>query len=138
VMFLEGRPCAFQLAAIYRGSYFLEQIGYDPKWKDLNVGTVLFLAALEDLCQDNGGAQVIDFGFGEADYKKCYGDKCWTDASLYLFAPRLRPLLANLVYSGTSGLSVGLTHVLEKTGAIGWIKRHWRHQLSKKEPEASE
>jgi CelD/BcsL family acetyltransferase involved in cellulose biosynthesis len=138
VMFLDGQPCAFQLGAIYRGSYFLEQIGFDPKWKDLNVGTVLFLAALEDLCQDNGGAKTIDFGFGEADYKKYYGDKCWTDASFYLFAPRLRPLLANLVFSGTSGLSLGLAHVLEKTGAIGWIKRRWRHRLSKKEPESAD
>jgi hypothetical protein len=138
VMFLDGQPCAFQHGVIYRGGYFLEQIGFDSKWKDLNVGTVLFLEALQDLCQDNGGAKVIDFGFGEADYKRCYGDKVWTDVSFYLFAPRLRPLLANLVFSGTSGLSLGLARVLEKTGAIGWIKRHWRNRLRQKDAESEE
>ena len=137
-MFLEGEPCAFQYGVIYRGSYFLEQIGFDPKWKDLNVGTVLFLEALQDLCTDSGGAEVIDFGFGEADYKRSYGDKCWTDASFYLFAPRVRPILANLIFSGTTGLSTGLAHVLEKTGAVGWIKRRWRDRLRQKEPEAQD
>ena len=138
VMFVEGEPCAFQYGVIYRGSYFLEQIGFDPKWKDLNVGTVLFLEALQDLCTDSGGAEVIDFGFGEADYKRSYGDKCWTDASFYLFAPRVRPILANLIFSGTTGLSTGLAHVLEKTGAVGWIKRRWRDRLRQKEPEAQD
>jgi CelD/BcsL family acetyltransferase involved in cellulose biosynthesis len=138
VMFLDGRPCAFQHAVIYRGSYFLEQIGFDPKWKDLNVGTVLFLEALQDLCRDRGGAKVIDFGFGEADYKRSYGDRHWNDASFYLFAPRVRPILANVVFSGTTGLSSGLAHLLEKTGAVGWLKRRWRDQLRQKEPAAQD
>jgi CelD/BcsL family acetyltransferase involved in cellulose biosynthesis len=138
VLFLDGEPCAFQYGVVYRGSYFLEQIGFDAKWKDLNVGTVLFLEALRDICSDSGGAKVIDFGFGEADYKRSYGDKCWTDAPFYLFAPRVGPILANLVFSGTMGLSVGLAHALEKTGAIGWIKRHWRNQLRKKDPESQD
>ncbi|MCU0914611.1 MAG: GNAT family N-acetyltransferase [Planctomycetes bacterium] len=129
VLFLDGVPSAFQQGVIYRGSYFLEKIGFDPKWKDLNVGTVLFLKALEDLCRDNGGAKVLDFGFGEADYKRCYGDKCWTDVLFYLFAPRVRPVVANLVFSGTTGLSAGLAGVLERTGALAWIKRRWRNQL---------
>ncbi len=134
VLFLEGEPCAFQYGVVYQGSYFLEQIGFDSKWEDLNVGTVLFLEALQDLCRD-GEAKVIDFGFGEADYKRCYGDKCWSDASFYLFAPRLRPILANLAFSGTTGLSTGLARVLEKTGSLGWIKRRWRHRLRQKDSE---
>ena len=122
----------------YRGSYFLEQIGYDPKWKDLNVGTVLFLEALQDLCRDSGGAKVIDFGFGEADYKRSYGDKCWTDATFYLFAPRLRSILTNVIFSGTTGLSLGLAHLLEKTGSLAWIKRRWRGRLQQNEAELAE
>lgn len=138
VLFLDGQPCAFQHGVIYRESYFLEQIGFDPKWKDLNVGTVLFLEALQDLCRDRSGAQVIDFGFGEADYKRCYGDKCWTDTVFYLFAPRVRPLLTNLAVSGTTGLSQGLARLLETAGAAGRLKRYWRRRLEKQEPEPAE
>jgi CelD/BcsL family acetyltransferase involved in cellulose biosynthesis len=138
VLFLDGTPCAFQHGAAYRGSYFLEQIGFNPKWKDFNVGTVLFLKALEDLCRDRNGTRTIDFGFGEADYKRSYGDRCWNDVRFYLFAPRVRPILANLVFSGTTGLSAGLTCVLEKTGFIRRIKRLWRDRLRQKEGESAE
>ncbi len=128
VMSLDGQPCAFQYGASYKRKFFLEKMGFDPKWKHLNVGTVLFLEALQDICAD-GGVQTIDFGFGEADYKRSYGDACWTDVSFYIFAARIRPVLANLVHSSTTGLSVGLTRVLEKTGLIAWIKRRWRNRL---------
>ena len=47
-------------------------------------------------------------------------------------------ILANLVFSGTVGLSTGLAHVMEKTGAIGWIKRHWRNQLRQKDAESQD
>jgi CelD/BcsL family acetyltransferase involved in cellulose biosynthesis len=135
VLFLDGEPCAFQYGVVYRGSYSLEQIGFDPKWKDLNVGTVLFLEAMRDLSRDGSGAKVIDFGFGDAEYKRSYGDKSWTEMSFYLFAPRVRPVLANLIYSSTAGLSAGLAHILERTGSIGWIKRRWRNLLRKKGAE---
>jgi CelD/BcsL family acetyltransferase involved in cellulose biosynthesis len=138
ILFLDGQPCAFQHGVIYRGRYFLEQIGFDPKWKDLNVGTVLFLEALQDLVRDGDKPAVIDFGFGDADYKRSYGDNSWTDASFYLFAPRTVPVLVNLMYSGTTGLSAGLAHILERMGSIGWIKRRWRNRLEKQEAESKD
>jgi hypothetical protein len=129
VLSLAGAPCAFQYGMVYRGKYLLEQMGFDPRWKDLSVGTVLFLNILEDLCCDENNVRVIDFGFGDADYKERYGQTCWTDVSFHLFAPRVRPLLANLIYSSTTGLSGGLTCFLERTGSLRWIKRYWRDLL---------
>jgi hypothetical protein len=137
VMFLDGEPCAFQYGATYGKKFFLEQMGFDPKWKEMNVGTALFLEALKDLC-DEGQAKILDFGFGEAEYKQRYGDRQWTDVSFYLFAPRVRPILANLVHSGTTGLSLGLAYILKKTNLMGRIKRRWRDQLQKSETEQKE
>lgn len=130
VMYLDGEPAAFQYGAAYREKLFLEMMGFDPKWKHLRIGTTLFIEALQDLCADKQ-AKTLDFGFGEAEYKRSYGDKHWTDAPLYLFAPRVRPVLANLVHSSTTGLSMGLARVLEKTGLVAWIKRRWRNRLQK-------
>lgn len=132
VMSIDGEPCAFQYGVLYRGTFFLEKMGFDPKWKDLNVGTVLFLDALQDLC-GNAGATTIDFGFGDADYKRSYGDMHWMDASFYIFALRAQPLLANLIYSTTRGVSAGLADTLEKIHVAAWMKRHWRDQLQKKD-----
>lgn len=129
VLMVQGIPCAFQQGALYRDVYFLEQIGYDPQWKSSSVGKCLFLKVLEELCHSVNKVSCLDFGFGEADYKKSYGDQHWVDASFYLFARHWRSQLTNIAYSGTAGLSLGLSWAMEKTGLVSWLKRKWRTYL---------
>ncbi len=131
ILFVDGEPTAYQYGLIYRSQYLFEKRGFDPKWKALNVGTVLFLRVLRDLCDNKAGPRVIDFGFGDADYKRSYCDKCWDEASFYVFAPRMLPILTNLMYSGVTGLSNTLVRFFEKTGWIRRIKRFWRDLLQK-------
>lgn len=131
ILFVDGEPAAYQYGLIYRSQYLFEKRGFDPQWKALNVGTVLFLHVLRDLCDDKTGPRVIDFGFGDADYKRSYCDKSWNEASFYVFAPRPVPILTNLMYSGMTGLSHGLTRFCEKAGLIRRIKRVWRNLLQK-------
>ncbi len=128
VMFVNGQPGAFQIGLRYQGTYFLQQIGFDPRLKDFNVGTILFVKVLEHICADPG-IQYIDFGFGDADYKRSYGDKQWLEASIYIFAPRPYPIFINMLRTFVMGLNAGLEYILDKTGLVGWIKRHWRNSL---------
>jgi len=134
VLYLGDEPCAFQYGLQYKKTYFLEQIGFDPKWSQHNVGTVLFLKVLEELCAAQQ-VQTLDFGFGDAEYKRSYCDKCWTEASAYIFAPRLYPILVNMAQSSMMGLSLGLEYVLNKTDLSGRIKRSWRNLLRAKSPD---
>ncbi len=134
VLYLEGEPAAFQQGVIYRGQYFLEQIGFDPKWRDHNVGTVLFLHVLEELCHPDSGARVMDFGSGDAEYKSSYGDKEWEEASVFMFAPRFFPTMVNLLRTGITGLNVGLQRIVSKAGVTNWLKRRWRNRLQKPAP----
>ncbi len=135
ILFIDGEPCAFQYGLIYKSQYLFEKRGFDPQWKSLNVGTVLFLHVLRDLCESEPRPRVIDFGFGDADYKRSYCDKCWNEASFYVFAPRIVPIGTNLMYSGMTGLSNGLARFFEKTGLIRRIKRFWRNLLQKQPRE---
>jgi hypothetical protein len=130
VFYIGDEPCAFQRGLQYGKTYFLEQIGFDPRWKEYNVGTVLFLKVLEELCAERR-SQTIDFGFGDADYKQSYGNKYWTEASVYIFARRLYPILINILRSFMAAISIGLGYVLNKIGIVGWIKRNWRNMLIK-------
>jgi hypothetical protein len=134
ILFLDGEPCAFQCGVIYRGRYFLEQIGYDPKWKDLRVGTYLFLHVLRELCSSDSGAKLIDFGPGDAEYKSSYGDKQWDEASVFVFAPRLYPVSVNLLRTCITGLNVVLQRIADKAGVINRLKRRWRDHLQKPTP----
>ncbi len=128
VLFVDHQPCAFQAGTRYDANYFMEQIGFDPKWKDFQVGTVLFLKVLENIC-DDAEIELLDFGFGDAEYKKSYGTRCWEEASVYIFAPRFRPAAVNLLQSISRGASLGCGAILDKMGVLAYAKRRWRNLL---------
>jgi hypothetical protein len=136
ILLLDGEPCAFQYGVIYRGQYFLELLGFDPKWKDLRVGTYLFLQVLQDLCRPDSGAQVIDFGSGDAEYKTRYGTDAWQESFLFVFAPRLYPASVNMLRTCITELNVAMQFVVSKMGIINWLKRRWRDRLQ--EPAGEE
>jgi len=133
VLFIEEEPAAFELALRYEKSYFGLHTGFDPKWKRFRVGTVLFLNFLKSICGDPA-AKSFDFGFGDAEYKRLYSDQCWREASVYIFAPRLYPIFINVLRSSTMAVDAGLRYIVNKIGAVGWIKRHWRDSLQAKNP----
>jgi len=128
VLYVGDEPCAFQCGLQYKKTYFLEKIGYSSQWGKYNVGSVLFLNVLHELCEE-GAIETIDFGFGDADYKCSYGDKDWPEASVYIFAPRLYPLFINILQTSMVGISLGLESILSRTGLISPIKRRWRNLL---------
>lgn len=130
VLFLEGQPCAFQHGCYYKRKYFLERIGFDPKWRDYKIGTILFLKVLENMCNDQQVEQ-LDFGFGDAEYKRSYGDKCWDEASIYIFAPRFYPLTINLLRIVFASISLILKYIVRSSHSTDWVKRYWRRFLQK-------
>ena len=133
ILHIEDEPCAFQLGLRYGKTYFLEKLGFLPRWKQWNVGTVLFVKVLEDLCRDPL-AERFDFGFGDAQYKSTYGSECWDEASVYIFAPRPYPVFINALRRSMHGLSRGLMCALDRFGLVNSVKRHWRSQLGATNP----
>lgn len=128
VLYVSGAPVAFETALEYRGTYFLHAIGYDPGMRQLSPGKALFLMLLEHLCEQ-GRVERIDFGIGDADYKRVYCDSSWDEATVHFFAKRMRPVLANMVRTASLGTSRGLRHILSKVGLERWVKRRWRDRL---------
>ena len=127
ILYVDDKPCAFQFILVYGRICFLDQIGFDPEWGKYNVGTVLFLRVLETLCSDPN-IDYMDFYFGDATYKKHYGDEFWHEASLSMFAPRFYPVFANLIQSASRGLSLALSVIAEKTSTLRRTKRIWRNR----------
>jgi hypothetical protein len=125
------QPCAFQLGLRYRRVYYLVSIGYDPSLRNHNPGTVLFLKVLESLCDDTS-IDSIDFYFGDAEYKHRYGTESWSEASVHVFAPRLRPVLINTLRSSLMMVDTGLGQFMRKIGVEAWVKRRWRDRLQAK------
>jgi hypothetical protein len=124
-------PCAFQLSLQYRNIYYMENIGYDPALSSCKPGLILFLKVLESLCADPS-IDVIDFYFGDAEYKHRYGTEHWPEAWIYMFAPRPCPILINTMRISAAGVNAGLKYVVNMFSSTDRIKSKWRHLLQTK------
>jgi len=135
VLYAGGKPCAFEFGIEYGNVFFPEHIGYDPLLRSCSPGTVLFIRVMEDLIEQSN-VRVFDYGFGAAAYKERFGTKSWPEASVYIFAPRLYPIIINILQSSVGTLNTGLQYVVQKMGSVGWIKRQWRNLLQAKNPDS--
>lgn len=128
ILYVESETAAFQLGTVYKGTYFLRQLGFDPTWRDWRVGNVLFLKVMEDLCED-ASVNYLDFGHGDADYKKRYGDTYSDETNIMFFANRPYPIFVNLVRILVAGVSMATAGLVNKLGLKAKIKRLWRDRL---------
>jgi CelD/BcsL family acetyltransferase involved in cellulose biosynthesis len=82
------------------------------------------MRVFEDLCE-NEKIEAVDFGLGDAQYKREYCDDTWQEYSVFLFAPTLRPLFLNALRGGTRALSLYAERLIGE-GIRLRIKRAWR------------
>ncbi len=127
VLYVGDEPCAYQFDVRYEGTQFTEYGSFDPRWSHGSPGIVLLLKVLEQLCMEEGVTS-IDYGFGDAIYKRKFGTRCWSEESVCIYAARLRPMLIKII------MSANLTFSLLGRGAMllgidRWLKRSWRKAI---------
>ena len=131
ILMADSKPCAFLLGLAYKNVYYGVSTGYDPAFRSYWPGTIIFLKVLESLCADTS-IEMVDFYFGDAWYKQSYGTEHWPEASAYIFAPKLRLTLINLLRSSMMCMNNVLEYLVNKIEAVNWIKRKWRGLLQPK------
>lgn len=89
----EGEPIAFAIGTQWNQRFVLEEIGYDTKYAKQSPGTVLMQCMLEDMLEQDT-PKWMDFGFGDGDYKRLFGNCSTESGSLLLVSRRLWPTLA--------------------------------------------
>lgn len=130
IMYLDGQPIAFADGLRHAGVFHLGHLGFDPdpELRSLGVGAAVILRMIEDLTADPDVA-VYDFGFGENEYKRRYGDESFDEADVLVFAPRPRPVAVNLS-RGAVLRSVTLAKQHLGDERVAELKRRWRARLS--------
>jgi CelD/BcsL family acetyltransferase involved in cellulose biosynthesis len=124
VLYLDGVPCAFEIGHLSGESLIISAKGFDPEYGRLHVGKVLQLKMLEDLC-DDPAVQVLDFGFGDAEYKQKLATRTWEDTDVLVFGRTVRALRA--AAGRTAVLSADrLARRAAGADRIAKIKRRWR------------
>jgi CelD/BcsL family acetyltransferase involved in cellulose biosynthesis len=129
VLYLDDEPRAFHHGELYRGRFRLGRPGYDPDLAEYRLGTYLLLRVLEDLIA-HPDAKYVDWGLGEADYKRRFGTRGWEESTVVLYAPTFRAARINLIRTSLLG-GVGLAkRVIGKGETYQRIRSAWRRRLT--------
>ena len=129
VLHVQGEPAAFWQGELYRGTFRSGTPGFDPAYASYSLGTLLMLRMIDDLCREDG-AQTLDFGFGDAEYKQRFTSRSRDEADVFVFARTARGAWLNLMHTllfRTVGL---LRRVARRTGTLGRLKRRSRVRIT--------
>jgi hypothetical protein len=128
VAFIGREPVAFWCGRLYQGVMLLDWTGYDPAYGRYELGTILFLKMVEDLCA--AGEQEIDYGSGTSFYKERFGDHKRGQALVHIYAPTARGFCLNVVKALEAASNRWAKVAARKLGIIDRIKKHWRGRLA--------
>jgi CelD/BcsL family acetyltransferase involved in cellulose biosynthesis len=119
LLWVEDRPIAFQIGFQADGVYYCDQTGYDPEWASYRPGTMMIFRYLLDLYREDKPS-VIDFGYGENEYKRFFGNDVFEEATVYLVnkSPRMGLVLG--CHWACSRTSTAVRVVLE---GLGWKEK---------------
>jgi hypothetical protein len=129
MLYLDGEPAAFCGGEAYKGRFTYGIPGYDPAYADYRVGNYVLMKMIEDLCEEES-VSVLDFGFGDAEYKRRFGDRSWEEADVHLFATRPRPISINLARTAVLKTNDALAATARSLGVLGRVKQRWRRHAA--------
>lgn len=123
ILYINGKPCAYWILTRYKKTCLSNFLGFDAKYAKYSPGLVLFAKIMEDLCQDPT-LEKIDFGSGDAIYKKRFGDYVWQEADVMIYPPTYSGLKLNLMRTLILGFSQNLEMALARFGLLNRIKKN--------------
>lgn len=129
ILRISGRPVAFWTAWDYRGTIFIHTTAYEPDYASFSVGVYLLVKVIEDLCGDDR-IETIDFGHGEAPYKRQFGSESSVETDLYVFGPTVKSVAIKLTRASIAATDRGARRVAAATGKSDSLKRVWRRRLA--------
>jgi CelD/BcsL family acetyltransferase involved in cellulose biosynthesis len=127
VLSIGGIPCAFTYGLRHGGTYHSGATGFDPRLR-LGVGDYLMNREIEDLCGDPE-IHRLDFGFGDAEYKRRYADEVREEATIRLYAPAPRALCCNAGHASLAGLDRGFRAAARALGVFDVVRRRLRDRI---------
>jgi hypothetical protein len=131
ILFVADEPCAFLYVLKYGRICFAEETAYSPKWNDWNVGSIIHLKVVEQICKDPV-VDTLDFGFGDVRHKQLGDCRQWMEAPVFIFAPRLFPVFVNLIRTLTVVVTVLTQHIIDALQMRDLVQRYRRGRIVQK------
>lgn len=124
----EGGPVAFVLGFQYKDIYYYHDIAFDGDWRAHSPGNVLNMHLIEDLFCCEMPA-VLDFGFGENEYKRILGNHSFEATDVYILKSGVN--YGSMLVRSQHLLSRGYTGIhslVTRLGVAGWLRRLLKHR----------
>jgi len=96
IMYLEGKPVAHWIVFLYRGTILGGTTGYLQEYNRYRPGLYLFLKMINYLCQ-NGKVNKLDFGFGDAQYKREFASSINIESNIFIYSVSPRGFILNFI-----------------------------------------
>jgi hypothetical protein len=136
ILYIKNEPCAFWIGWYYGNTFYPDYTGYDPRFKKYELGTLLFIKMIEDLCSLRN-IRYLDFGFADAPYKSRFGNENWQEATVNIFASNLKGIKLNMLNMLGSGSYRFMVALLKRFSLYGKVKRYWRNRAIQKGGEVT-
>lgn len=128
ILYVGDKPIAFWNGFLYGRTFYTWTTGYDPDYRDARPGLFLLQKVFEDLCEEK--IDEVDFGSGDAQYKRDWCDENRREVSMYLFGPSCRGVSLNVFRTPLLACSEAVRWTLNKTNLLQKAKKLWRSRLS--------
>jgi len=121
ILYVDEKPAAFWRGTVYERCLQADDVGHDPVWSKFSPGICLFLNILEDLREED--IKIVDFCFGDTQFKQCFGGLRRIESRVHIYAPTLRGLQLNLLGTATQCATDLAKFLLRRTHCLEWARR---------------
>jgi CelD/BcsL family acetyltransferase involved in cellulose biosynthesis len=88
----------------------------------------VLIRLIEDLTGD-GETEILDFGAGDAEYKRRYSDESWEEEDVLVWAATAKGIRTNLARTGVLALIGAARRAAEGRRLGNALKNRWRARL---------
>jgi hypothetical protein len=121
----QGKPVAYLFSRIKDGIVFYDYLGHLPEYSNLSPGSVLQYLAFRNLFAEQRFT-FFDFGKGEGQHKRQFGNVESECVDIYFFKPTLKARIYLALRSFTESLTKTGLSLLDATGMRTFVRRYLR------------
>ena len=131
VLYISQTPVAFWFGYRYQGTFDLVATGFDPAHAEARVGQYLQMEMMDSLCSD-ADMHRFDYGVGEAEYKRRFGDHASTQVEIRLYAPSMRAVRMNAAHTARVATRALVRKWIAQSNLGARAKKAWRRRAQER------
>ena len=120
---IDGMPAAFAVGNQHAGCFRYEETAFAPQFRHLSPGRTMFLQIIADLFHHNP-PKSLDFGLGDAEYKRQFANRTTQSGTLWLVPPTLRARMSLAHLNVCRCLRSAIYSTIKQSG-LGTKARQW-------------